>query len=268
MNVFQFASYKTFLNTYIKLLPKKGRGQYRRIAQTLNIHTTMVSHVFKGVANLSVNQALQVCDLYGFSELETEYFVCLVQLERAGGHRSQMYFQSQLVKLREKSQEIKERLGHKNYLAEGDRARFYSEWYYSGVRLLTALDDYKDLGSIAEYFGLPNKLIREILEFLLGCGLVEKKDGKIHVGPTQTYVGNDTALVTRHHTNWRLKSLEQFRNMESDELAFTNPITLSKKDFDVVREAILKLIEEFQEISKPSNPELLCCLNIDWFKVK
>lgn len=69
--------------------------------------------------------------------------------------------------------------------------------------------------------------------------------------------------------NWRFKANEviQHANLK-DELFFSYPIVISKKDQKIIKEKILSWIEEFSKIAGPSNSEELMCLNIDWFKIK
>jgi sRNA-binding carbon storage regulator CsrA len=49
-------------------------------------------------------------------------------------------------------------------------------------------------------------------------------------------------------------------------IGFSAPLTISKKDFDIVREEILEFIQNLSKRVDQSDSEIVACLNIDWFK--
>lgn len=264
MRIFDFDDYKDFVRARVQAMPKRGHGQYLRIAKLLGVHTTMVTHIFKGDSHLSSEQALRLAEDFGLTELETDYLVELVHLARAGNVQSRAHYRKKLEALRTRALNLRERLHGKQVLDEKDQAIFYSSWVYSGIRLLTAVHELSSPEAIAEKTGLSVKAIAPVLEFLLGKGLLKEENGRYAVGETITYVSRDARASAQHHRNWRLKSVEQLTEVPEDELVFTNPITVSRKDFLKIREEIVQLIERFQNIADPSPPEELCYLNIDW----
>lgn len=267
MSIFEYTSYKQFVTEKIRSMPKKGRGQYLKIANYLQVHTTMVSHVFKGDANIGVEQGLKLCQYFGLSDLETDFFMNLLHRERAGDVQSQAYYDKKLEELKLKATDIKQRLGPQNELDDQQKATFYSHWYYSGIRLLTALDGFDQPEAIANHLNLPLSRVREVIDFLLQTGLCREEKGHLKVGTTSTYIDVSSPLVSRHHFNWRHKVAPKIDAVSNEELVFTNPITISKQDFLRVREELIQMIEKFKAIADPSEPELLGCLNIDWVKI-
>jgi uncharacterized protein (TIGR02147 family) len=269
MNIFEFENYKVFVQEHLKTLPRRGHGQYRRIAELLGIHTTMVTHIFRGDSNLSVEQALKLAEHFVLSEIETEYFITLVQHSRSTNRHSRAFFERQRSALRTRILNLGERLQAKKSLDERDQAIFYSAWYYSGIRLLTAIHDLRSAEAIAELTSLSLPTVARTLEFLVSTGLLRREEnGRYVVDEMLTYVGRDSRLVTRHHLNWRLKAIEQLESIADDELVFTNSIALSKNDFLRIREEIVKLLETYKAIGDPSPPEELCFLAIDWRRVR
>lgn len=61
----------------------------------------------------------------------------------------------------------------------------------------------------------------------------------------------------------RLKAIERSENLASEELMFTSPFSISKKDFNYLREEILKLIKSTSLVIKDSPAEEVACLNFD-----
>ena len=87
------------------------------------------------------------------------------------------------------------------------------------------------------------------------------------MGINSTHIPADSPLVKNHHLNWRLKSFDFVRQVSKEELAFTAPFSVSKKDFAVIKTKILDMIQDITKIVKESEPEVVACLNFDQFLV-
>ncbi len=267
MKVFEFSDYKVFVHKKLRDSSNKGHGQYSRIAKHLSIHTSMVSQVFNGPKHLTFEQACGVCSYFGFTELETDYFVALVQLERAGTQEAREKCQRDINRLRSQSESLKDRLTKDMVLAEADNALFYSQWYYTATKLITSIQGYNSPEAISEKLGVPLNLINKALEFLLSVGLCVEVDGKIKPGPANTHLGADSPLVGRHHQNWRVKGFEKMGALRPSELFLTMPATLTEKDAILLRRKIVEFIDDFVKVIDASKGEALYCFNIDWFNV-
>lgn len=267
MSIFEFIDYKIFMRAKIQSMPKHGHGQMLKIAKLLNIHTTMVTHIFRGDSNLSVEQALKLSTYFGFSELETEFFINLVQLERSSTSESKAYFKNHLEKLKARALNLKERLQIKKVLDEKDQALFYSQWYYAAIHLFIAINPEPSPELIADELKLPIKTVNQVIEFLISTGLCIETNGYLKIGESQTYLDRDSKLIARHHANWRFKSIEKFDRIATDELVFTNPVAISREDFLKIREELIQMIDRFRKIAEPSPSEEICTLNIDWIRI-
>ena len=65
-----------------------------------------------------------------------------------------------------------------------------------------------------------------------------------------------------------MKSIQKMDFREDSELFFSGPMSISKKDFSLVREKLNIVIKEVVSVVSASNPEDLVCLNIDLFKIQ
>ena len=148
-------------------MPKKGYGQFAKIAKHLSINSVNVTQIFKGDRDLSLEQACLLTEFFGLSQLEAEYFVGLVELSRACHFKLKNMIQKKLVELKKKSENLKDRLTIKAELNDNAKAMFYSQWYYSGIRLATSVKDLKTADQIAAYYNLPPlPMVNRVLEFL------------------------------------------------------------------------------------------------------
>lgn len=267
MRIFDFTHYKRYIKRRLEQLPGKGRGELTKIARHLGVHTTMMSHVLKGDAHLSLEQALKLADYLGFTELETDYLVALVQWERAGDSRARAFCERKVTELREKAQSLKNRLDVKNELTDADRAHFYSSWMYASLRLLTAIERFQSFDALVRETGLPAPSVRRVLDFLISRGLCREEGSRIVYAAKATYVDANSPLVTRHHLNWRQQTQARFEKLRAEDLVFTYPTAISEKDFLAIREKLVQFIEEFKKTTEPSPSENLYCLNFDWIKL-
>lgn len=264
MNIFEFDDYKVFVRARIQAMPSKGRGHFAKLAKALGMHTTLVSQVFKGDRELTMEQACDLGDFWGLNEMEAEMFLCLVQLRRAGTSKLKKMLLNQLTEIRIRSEKFSNRLPQDKKLTPDLQAMFYSNWYYSGIRLLTSIPEYRNVDAIAEKLDLTPNLVARVVDFLVKNGLCVRDEDEIIMGPRRTHLPSDSPLISRHHQNWRMKTLAKIDKITDTELIFTAPLTISHRDSKKVRAAILKFVDDVSGVVKETTPEKLSCLSIEW----
>ncbi|MDO9182634.1 MAG: TIGR02147 family protein [Bacteriovorax sp.] len=228
MSVFEYHEYKKYVNDWINTQPKNGHGQLRKLSQFLGINSVVMSQVFRADRDLTLEQALSVTQFIGLSSMERDYFLLLVQKERAGTNDLRKVFEKQLDILRASSQALKNRIKHEEFTNE-DRARFYSHWYYSAIRLGVSIPEYGQLSKIAEHLNIERSLVASVIEFLLKNKLIIEKKNKLDMGPQVTHIGHDSPFVNRHHSNWRLQGLQAMEKSYGENLFYTGPMAISQK---------------------------------------
>lgn len=268
MTIFEYKSYKKFVNDWLKLRPKAGHGEFRRFAEHLSVNSTFITQVFRGSVDLSVEQAYKLTQYLGLTDKEKDYFLLLVQVERAGDKSLKDYFQNKLAAAKQESTNLKDRLKASSELKKEHYYQFFSHWHYTVIVLLTALDKYQTAAQISEHLQLPLLQLRPMLDFLMEIGILQETKGKIKIKNLNIFVGQDSESVRRHHQNFRFKSQQFLDNADlSKNLFFTNPAVVSKEDAELIREKLIQFIEQYRKIAVPSPSEELYCLNIDWFKM-
>jgi uncharacterized protein (TIGR02147 family) len=264
MDIFSTRDYRKFLASRLEALPRKGYGQAGRLAAHLRVSNTLVSQVLHGHKHLTTDQAFAAAEFLVLHELETRYFLGLVQWERAGNAAFRRHLDRELAELREQSRKVEHRLTHEAVLSEEQKAEFYSEWYFSAIRMLTSIPGQDTPDAIQRAFALPPKVVQRALRFLAGAGLVVEGKGHYRIGPRSTHVGADSRWVKLHHRNWRNQAVH---DESGGALHYTSPMTLSRTDAEKVREKLLRIIEEVGKTVDDSPSEELHCFNLDWFKV-
>lgn len=267
MEIYGFIDYKKFVLSLLKEGPKKGRGGLKKMAEHLRVNSVVMSQIFNGDRDLNLEQTYELCEYFGFTELEKKYFVLMVELARAGSHKLQNFFKAQLEEIKSQSQEIKSRVKVDKTLDENSKATFYSNWFYTGISLLTAIDGFQDTETIANHLNLPRATVKKVFDFLIENGINVMEKDEIKPGPRITHLEANSPLVSRHHTNWRLKGFEHMMDVKPDDLFYTGPMVLSESLQKEVRKNLVSLIEKNLKTIEGCPDEVLCCLNIDWFKI-
>lgn len=266
--VYEFDNYRKFLIKKFGEMPKKGYGQLSHVARKIGVHTTLLSQVLKGHKELTTDQAASIAEYFGMNEHESEYFVLLVHLQRAGNLSSRKIYLKQIQKLKAMAEKISNRVKVSARLSDEQRAIFYSDWAYTAIRQTVAILNNPDAFSIAGYLGIASKKAQAILDFLIQTGLCKIVSGQLTIGAASTHLESDSPWVNVHHANWRQKAIQNMELQNSSDIHYTAPMTLSRKDVGLVREKLIQFIEEINSIVDPSPSEELCCLNIDWFSME
>jgi hypothetical protein len=267
MELFEFDSYKKYVLAWIESKPNRGRGLFRRLAEHLRVNPVYISQTLKGPKDLSLEQGFAVCEYLGLNDLEREYFLLLIQIERAGTQALKEFHLKRLRKLRRASQDLRNRVIPETEMTEAAKAVFYSNWSYSAVRLLSGVTRFGDEPAIAARLGLPLAQVHAIAEFLVRHGLCIQEGGRLRMGPRLTHLESDSPWIKTRQIDWRVKGFERMEQKGADELFYTGPMSLSPEAFTAIRRELVRLIEEASRLVGETEPEGLACLNIDWFRV-
>lgn len=61
-SIFTFDDYKKYFNEWVHNQPKHGHGEYRRLSISLGVSTTLISQIFKGDKQISLEMANELCE--------------------------------------------------------------------------------------------------------------------------------------------------------------------------------------------------------------
>lgn len=268
MKIFEFTNYKHFLRHFISQQPRKGRGLIKNLGDYLRIDPSQVSQVLSGSKDFTEEQALMASKFLGLNELETEFFMVLIKIERAGTELLQDHYRAKRDKLKIDSLDLAKRVNQDRILSDYEKSIFYSSYLYSVIRLTTSLGDGQTLGDITERFRISREKASEILNFLTMTNLCSEKNGTYRMGTQHTHIERGSPFLSRHHHNWRVKALEKSEFISDKELQFTGPVSLSNKDFEAIREILVEAVSKSLAKVKASEPSDVACLLIDWFWIK
>lgn len=266
-SIFRFFDYKRYLESYLKSSPKAGRGLLTQLGQSLGMTSAQVSHVMRGDRELTPEQALGTAKFLGLREIEMHYFVELVALARASSLELKEFIHKRLAALKAEGSELRNQVPTHRELSDEEKARFYSSWMYSAVRLLSSIRPLQ-IEDVVREFSISRERAASILNFLLETSLCVSSPHGARMGSRSTFVPRTSPFIGKHHSNWRARGLEKSEQELETDLFFTSPVSMSNPDFEKFRLKLIELIKEFSDIVRDSPEETVACLNFDFFRVR
>jgi uncharacterized protein (TIGR02147 family) len=218
-------------------------------------------------AHFNIEQALEASTFFNLTSDEEEFFLLLLQLNKAGTKRVRDFTWNKIKAIRETRALVSNRIKGNEELDEVTQAKYYSRWYYAAIHVLVTIPGKKTKNSIASYLGIEMATVNEAIEFLESCGLITLTKSGYDTGRTKVFLNGDSPFIVQHHQNWRLSAMDNIIRPRKENLHFSSVYTLSEKDFVKIREKLLENIQEVWRIVQPSKEEKLCALNLDFFEL-
>ncbi|MFN9066918.1 MAG: DUF4423 domain-containing protein, partial [Bdellovibrionales bacterium] len=198
---------------------------------------------------------------------EKDYFLELLRFERAGTQKLKKYNQNKIKELSSKALNLSQRIETDRKLTERESSIFYSSWLYSAIRLSCSIGEGLTIDEITEKLKISRSQVLSAIEFLRESGFVKQNGARFEIGTQYTHLGKDSPYLNRHQSNWRVKALQKIDHLTDQELMYTAPFSISEKDFPVLREQMVGVIQEFLKTVKASEGELVACFNLDLFRI-
>jgi len=262
MNVYDYTHYLAYLKDCLEA-NKSNRGFHARLAKAAEMHPSYLSRILHGSIHLTPDQAAGLCNFWNFNRDETNYFLNLVHFARAGSPKLKKILDEDLKATRKKHEDLGSRLPAEKVDLQEDHL-YYSAWYYCAVHVLLTIPSMQTETALSERLNLPLIQVRKILEALEALNLVIKNRNKWEPTKNNIHLNNDSWMAALHHINWRTKITDRIQFRNPDDLHYTGVHTLSRSDFNKIKNHLLETLVKVDNIVRPSKEEELCCLLIDW----
>lgn len=267
MAVYDFNNYKTFVNDALK--NASGAGATRKeLAQALGCQPSHVSAVLSGEGEFSAEQAEKVGRFLKLGREQTEYFLMLVQFNRAGTPQLRSVYSAMLRQMREKTTPLRAKLDIREELSDQAKAKYYSTWIYQAIHVLLSVPGFQTPRAIAERLRLSLSQVEEVLSFLVAAGLAEKSKTHIYrqLRPV-LHLDRASVFVNRHHTNWRLRAIHAVDQNSEDDLHYSAVASLSEEDYLKIKRLLSDALKASVEIVRDSKEEDVVGICMDFFRL-
>ena len=92
-DIFTFKDYKKFIQAVLNEREDLNRST---IARELQVQSAYISQVLNGSAHLSMEQGFRLTDTFSLGLSEKEFFMCLLQYNRAGSRDLELFYKQKL----------------------------------------------------------------------------------------------------------------------------------------------------------------------------
>jgi len=262
--VFSYQSYKKFLKDLIESM---GRGAVAKLAEAAGCNRTYLSQCFFSKVQLTSDHILGIAEYLQLSEEEEDFLLLLLLYERASNRKTQQRIKIKMDKLIQANLELSKKIKSKfdsDELSEEQKQKYYSSWKYAAVHSAVSIRDFSSTISISKKLHLSEQEVSLILKDLEEMNLLEGASGKwVHTGKN-LHVPTGSFYMSQNHINWRLKSFESINRKNS--VHYTSVFSLSKNDWESLREQMLSFIERQRDYIHSSGSEEMYCFCCDLFQ--
>lgn len=265
MNIFEFKSYKDFLNFYCE----QERGALSRLAEAGECQKSYLSACLKGKGQLSLDQAYGMAEYLEFSDFEQDYFFLLIEKEKAVTPKLRRRLETKAKDMSHEAFRLKNQQKDAVIITEGhsDIGVYYANWLMTAIHTLTSVPRYQTPAALAKRLNLPVEAVAPILSYLLKAQLIEKSADKYRWSSANIHLADNSAWIGVHHSNWRSRATDNVQKSDGEATHYSAIQSFSEEDFEKLKRKIANFITDFNKVSDPSDPEEAFCLNIDLFRV-
>lgn len=268
ITVYEFRSYKEYLNAWLEAQPKAGHGLRRKMAEVIGTQTGFITQVLSGSAHFSPEQVFSLSEMLGLGPEESQFLQLILQLERAGSVDYRRHVEKQIAKILDERKKLSQRLKSQDFPSDLDQSRYFSSWFYACLHVMTTCERFQaSQAAMAESLGMPLAIISEAVEFLIHAGLIKEEKGRLVSGHARVHLGTDSPFLINHHRNWNLLALQKMSTDLRKDLHYSSVTTMSRKDLEVVKEIFMRAIEDSKKIVRVSEGEKVCVTTLNFFEI-
>lgn len=265
-DIFPHQNYGDVLRSQITA-GERSWGMMTRLSEAANCQKSHLSRVLRGETHLTLEQANGLCEFWQLSENEVEYFMTMVERERAGDRVYRQRLQRKLDSLRRTEEDLSTRLKHPTLEIQEQDYVYYSAWWMQAIHIAVSIPELQTAEKISQRLALPLSVVTDTLTRLETSGLVSFKNDRWTFSSSSMHLPKDSFLISLHHKNWRERAVFNSQINAPDSLHYTVIQSISQHAFDKIKHLLLKAIDDYSTLANPSKEEEIVCLACDFFKV-
>ncbi len=268
MDIFTHSDYKVYVTKVISKMPSRGYGVRSRLAESLQCKVSHLSQVLNGHLHLSIEQAHGVNLFFEHNELESDYFLYLVQHARAGSESLREYYSKKIKELLQIAKDLKARIQTNVSLDVEHQAVYFSSWIYAAVHIAVTVPNFNTKSAIVERLNLRAEDVEAVLGFLVNVGLLSKSGAFYSIGTNRIHISDDSPFYSKSHLNWRVKAMAAIEGgIGREEFHYSSLVSISIEDADLIKRLWLEAVEKTRHIVNESREQEMYVMCMDLFKV-
>lgn len=263
--LFHQKGYREIIRHYLdKNLQLKG---YRtRLAKAAGFHPSTLPQVLANNIHLTPEQGLGLCLFWEFDARSTDYFLTLINYERASSKQLKKH-------LKDKLDEISTLVAARNVkvkdleMSAEDAAEGYTSWEHSAVIAALEIEGINTVALLADFLIIHPVRVEKILSYLERLGLTQKDKDRWSKTNAKGAINQNRDIYSQLlMANLQAKALTtttKHHNSFFAGLVFpTNP-----KDFAEVKAELLKVCQGISDRDRKNKKSMVACLCMNLFEL-
>ena len=266
VDVYKYEDYRAVIREHVEQA-ESSWGLWAKLAKAADCQPPYLSQVMKGKAHLTADHIIGLASYLHLSDDETDYMLLLLELSRAGTAKLRKYLKSKIEKIRASREDLTKRLAQPRLESGAKESLYYSAWYWSALHVIVSIPEFRTTKAIASRLMLPPDFVTYALEQLAQHGIVKRKGDSWELGTADIHIPKDSLMIGIHHSNWRQRAITDSTMPGRDNVHYTAVYSLSRSDYQHLKEKMLDLVEHSRKVVAPSKEEELVCFACDLFTV-
>lgn len=264
-HIFEYYSYKDYLESKIRSFEKDGRGVRQRMAKSAGCTASYLSQVMRGKPHLTLEQSEEINRYLGHTKTESQYFLLLVQFAKAGTQNLKAQLKEQIEAIRSERFNLKKRLQKSENIEKENQHIYYSSWIYAAIHVMLSIPQFNQPHLIAAHLNLPINMVANVIEFLREAGLIEKGSSGFKHSGKHWHLERQSPFIQRHHINWRSQALQSVEKNLIDDIHYSNVMAFAEKDAEKIKEILIAALAQIRDVIKDSPEEKAYVFSADFF---
>jgi hypothetical protein len=265
-NIFDFKDYKLYI-----LKITSGTNQQKiaksHLAQAIGCQAAYLSQVLKGKAELTEDHGIKLCQFLHFSELETEYFLTILRMNRAGSSTLARYLEKSCQRLINLNKEVEQRIPSQKRSGIDELNIYYcSSWIPTLIHTATSCEAYQSVSSLCDRFHLDKETVELHLNTLQKFGLVEFKNNRWQFSGGSLHFPKGSPLEQSFLLQQRLFTLNKIGSKRPSDIHFSTVFASSPETIDKLRQLFFETIASLHEQVEPSPSQEVYMLCLDFYQ--
>lgn len=266
-NIFEYDDYRKFLTDYYSFAKKENKKfSFRFFSRIAGFKSSnFLFLVMNGKSNISAESAARLAQAMKLNKEQSEFFRNLVMFNQATKSSEREHYSQQIMNSRSY---------RKSHPLTEYQYRYFSVWYFSVVRGLVGLPDFKE---DYEWIGrqispaITPQQSKDAIEQLIELGLIARVDGKLvqtksNITSANSIVSSFLAHFHREIMKMSVESIDRFPRDKRDLSAMT--IAVSAETFEKIKERAEEFRKEVVKIvGQDTHPDRLYQVNLYLFPV-
>lgn len=267
MNIYDYLDYRKYIRDRIEKDGIGRRGYKTELATAAQCQKSYLSKLLSGEhTHLSLEQAMGLTEFWNFDEQETDFFLELVLLARAGSRELEKKITKRLERMKKNRSDLATRFNQGTLEDLEKEKLYYSAWEWGAIHIATDCKGLQTIEQVAEHLGLSRERVKSVLLQLKEWGMVDHDGSNWRLKTGSIHLPNSSPLLPQHHLNWRLKAAQKSQMRIPTNLHYSSVQSHDAECFEEIRQGLLKLIDSSRAALAKSPAESVYCLNIDLFE--